>query len=84
MKKIVRVSRSLFIVAVFSTFISIASVAYSEAIIIDHTCTDITQIPQWAIEQAKITLHIAYGHTSHGSQLTDGMTGLVNFANGGG
>ncbi|MFA5113975.1 MAG: hypothetical protein WC529_06765 [Candidatus Margulisiibacteriota bacterium] len=54
------------------------------AIIIDHTCTDITQIPQSAIEQAKNTLHIGYGHTSHGSQLSTGMTGLIAFANGGG
>ena len=56
----------------------------SFAFIVDHTCTDLTQIPQSAIEQAKTSLHIAYGHTSHGSQLTDGMSGLVAFANGGG
>ncbi len=55
-----------------------------EAIIVDHTCTDITRIPESAINQAKNTLHIAYGHTSHGSQLTTGMIGLVSFANGGG
>jgi photosystem II stability/assembly factor-like uncharacterized protein len=53
-------------------------------IIADHTTTDITQIPQCAIEQAEANLHIAYGHTSHGSQITSGMTGLVNFANNGG
>jgi hypothetical protein len=53
-------------------------------IIIDHTSTDINAIPQHWIEQAKLDLHIAYGHTSHGSQLTTGMTGLVGFANGGG
>jgi hypothetical protein len=52
--------------------------------VIDHTCTDITRIPRSAIERAKAELHIAYGHTSHGSQLTTGMTGLVGFANGGG
>ena len=52
--------------------------------IIDHTCTDITQIPESAINQAKATLHIGYGHTSHGSQLTTGMNGLVGFANNGG
>ena len=56
----------------------------ADAIIVDHRAADITQIPQSAIEQAKATLHIAYGHTSHGSQLTTGMTGLVAFANGGG
>lgn len=53
-------------------------------LIVDHACTDITKIPEWAILQAKATLHIAYGHTSHGGQLTDGMHYLVNFANGGG
>ncbi len=53
-------------------------------IIIDHTCTDIRQIPQTAIENAKTTLHIGYGHTSHGSQITDGMSGLIQFANNGG
>ena len=52
--------------------------------IIDHTCTDITQLDEDDIDQAKAVLHIAYGHTSHGSQLTTGMTGLVGFINGGG
>jgi hypothetical protein len=56
----------------------------TEPIIIDHTCTDITRIPEGAILEAKTVLHIAYGHTSHGSQVTGGMTGLVAFANGGG
>jgi len=54
------------------------------SILVDHTCTDITAIPREAIERAKTNLHIAYGHTSHGSQLTTGMTGLVGFANHGG
>ncbi len=55
-----------------------------EPLIIGHTCTDISQIPESGIDQAKSNLHIAYGHTSHGSQLTTGMTGLVGFANNGG
>lgn len=50
--------------------------------IIDHTCTDITQIPESAILEAKSELHIGYGHTSHGSQLVTGMDGLVDFMNG--
>lgn len=58
--------------------------ARNTPLIIDHTCTDITRIPEWAIMQAKGTLHIAYGHTSHGSQVTSGMTALVAFANAGG
>lgn len=52
--------------------------------IIDHHCVDITRIPQDWIEEAKRTLHIGYGHTSHGSQITSGMRGLVGFANDGG
>lgn len=68
--------------AFFSVLFFISTCVH--AIVIDHECTDITAIPQSAIEQAKSTLHIAYGHTSHGSQITTGMTGLVEFANGGG
>ncbi len=51
------------------------------AVIIDHLATDLTLIPTEWIEEAKETLHIAYGHTSHGSQITTGMTGLAGFAN---
>ncbi len=56
----------------------------AEPILVDHACTDITEVPEWAILRAKAYLHIAYGHTSHGSQITTGMTGLVAFANSGG
>jgi hypothetical protein len=49
------------------------------AIVVDHACADISAIPQNAIEAAKSSLHVAYGHTSHGSQLVTGMTGLVGF-----
>jgi hypothetical protein len=73
-----------FIFTIVTLPVFMFSHASAELIIVDHTCTDITQIPQTAIEQAKTDLHIAYGHTSHGSQLTTGMTELVDFANGGG
>ena len=49
--------------------------------LINHTCTKISEIPESAIIQAKEQLHIAYSHTSHGSQLTNGMSGLVPFMN---
>lgn len=55
-----------------------------QPIIADHnnaTLQRLTLVPESAIEQSKSTLHIAYGHTSHGSQITDGMTGLTTFAN---
>lgn len=65
--------------ALFAIFL-----CYSETILIDHNATNINAIPQEYLIKAKESLHIAYGHTSHGSQLTTGMTGLVAFANGGG
>lgn len=49
----------------------------TEAIIANHNSISLSSIPTTWIEQAKQRLHIAYGHTSHGSQLTTGMTGLV-------
>jgi hypothetical protein len=58
--------------------------AFGASILIDHNDTDITALGQAAMQKAKDDLHIGYGHTSHGSQVTDGMTGLVGFANGGG
>lgn len=77
---------SLFKIVLFFMITSLLMFSFSTAsaalIIVDHTSTDITQIPQSAIEQAKTDLHIAYGHTSHGSQLITGMNGLVDFANG--
>ena len=44
-----------------------------------HENIDIEKIPEKWINQAKKDLHIAYGHTSHGSQLITGMTGLAEW-----
>jgi hypothetical protein len=52
----------------------------TEAVIVNHASLGLSAIPSTAIDQAKQRLHIAYGHTSHGSQLTTGMAGLVDFA----
>ena len=84
MNRRIRLFRWLSVLLCSGAFFIFDAVALVNADVIDHTCTDITLIPQSAIQQAKDTLHIAYGHTSHGSQLTTGMTGLVGFANGGG
>ncbi|MBW1818794.1 MAG: PKD domain-containing protein [Deltaproteobacteria bacterium] len=46
-----------------------------EPIIINHTCTDLSLIPNEWIEQAKL-LTIHYAHTSHGSQVTSGAENL--------
>ncbi|MGD8452522.1 MAG: hypothetical protein PVJ57_11945 [Phycisphaerae bacterium] len=43
-----------------------------EAIIIDHNCTDLSAVPLYWIERAKL-LTIHYGHTSHGSQIISGF-----------
>jgi len=51
---------------------------YSQAIIINHQCTDITKIPKTWINQAKSKLRASYGHTSHGSQLITGMDVYMN------
>lgn len=51
----------------------------SGSLVSDHNNIDISLIPSATIEKIKTSLHIAYGHTSHGSQITDGMTGLVTF-----
>jgi hypothetical protein len=56
--------------------------AKAAPIIANHNYTDIAQIPENEITQAKSNLHNAYGHTSHGSQLTTGIIGLVPFMNG--
>ena len=53
--------------------------AKSKALIVDHECTDLSTIPSKWVKKAKQKLHIAYGHTSHGSQLVTGMQGLARF-----
>jgi len=63
-------------------------ISLDEPIIADHTIMNLVRtdkIPDQAINNSKNTLHIAYGHTSHGSQITTGMSGLPAFkeANGG-
>jgi len=46
-----------------------------QAIIIDHTCTDLSKIPGYWLERAKeLTVH--YAHTSHGGQVISGIENL--------
>ncbi|SLM29521.1 exported hypothetical protein [Desulfamplus magnetovallimortis] len=79
MKKIATLLTMCFFSVLF--IISNVQAVVPEATIIDHTYTPIEQIPESAILNAKQNLHIAYGHTSHGSQLTTGMSALVGFMN---
>lgn len=48
-------------------------------IIADHGSAKLGDIPVGWARKAGETLHIAYGHTSHGSQITYGMMGLTFF-----
>jgi len=48
--------------------------ACADAIIIDHNCTDLSEIPDEWIVKAKDTFNLSYGHTSHGSQIVTGMS----------
>lgn len=50
-----------------------------DGIIIDHSSTKLASVPSDWISEAKENLHIAYSHTSHGSQVTTGMSGLISF-----
>lgn len=49
------------------------------AVVVDHRSTNLATIPARWIDSARVKLSIAYGHTSHGSQLISGMSGLVGF-----
>jgi len=68
----------LFSLIILFVFILTTENLHSESIIIDHNCVQLSPIPESAILQARDNLHIAYGHTSHGSQLTEGMTALAD------
>jgi hypothetical protein len=55
--------------------------AQSSAIIIDHTCCNLTKVPDNFVNSAKNQFRIAYGHTSHGSQIITGMNLLSAIPN---
>ncbi|HPQ40645.1 MAG TPA: hypothetical protein PLV45_09755, partial [bacterium] len=66
--------RNVICFALFVCLILITQTVFAQdPIIIDHTCTDYTQIPESWIQAAKDNLLISYGHTSHGSQLVTGL-----------
>ncbi|MFN8255766.1 MAG: T9SS type A sorting domain-containing protein [Bacteroidales bacterium] len=50
----------------------ICPVIFGQGIIIDHTCTDLSQIPDEFITKAKSDLKIRYFRRSHGSQVDNG------------
>ncbi len=65
-------------ILIIFVFLHFTIIQYSQ-IIIDHRTAKLADIPVEWINQAKSKLHIAYEHTSHGSQIIDGMTGLYKW-----
>jgi len=63
--------RTLIIGLAFITLVP--SLSFAEAIIVDHTTTDLSQVPEYWIEQVKKNIKIYFGHTSHGRQLIHGL-----------
>ena len=56
--------------------LAVALPAAAGGVVVDHRCTDLAAVPAAAIAQAKATLRIGYGHTSHGSQLVTGLEAI--------
>ena len=64
--------RSL-LIACCALLLSGADASAQAPIIIDHTSTDLSMVPDTWIEAAKAQFKASYGHTSHGSQIVTGM-----------
>jgi len=78
MKRLKRKGKMFFVFALFSLSVFIPSWSYAVPIIINHDCTDISQVPEYWINQAKDLIKVSYGHTSHGSQIVTGMQTFNN------
>jgi len=66
-----------FLVILASVFAVMPFSIFAEALIVDHNCTDISKLPSQSIEKAKAEFKVAYGHTSHGSQIIAGMHAMA-------
>ena len=49
---------------------------HAQPIIANHQSTNLDDVPEAWINQAKSDFRIWYGHTSHGSQITTGISNL--------
>ncbi len=87
----INVSRYILLISIIAslvmsiTGITTTTALLTQPIIADHTIVNMVrynQIPESAITHAKNTLHIAYEHTSHGSQIPGGMSPLAAFKEG--
>lgn len=69
-----------YLIVLFAIFLwFLGGLIASGQMLLDHHCTVLGEIPGNWISQAKTDLHIAYNHTSHGSQLITGLDALESF-----
>ncbi len=78
--KMIKIRLFLFITLIILSGCSTPSESNNDIIkIINHNHASINTHHTDSIILAKEILHVAYGHTSHGSQLITGMEGLLSF-----
>jgi hypothetical protein len=65
------------IISIFFYF-AVAASAHAQGIIIDHSCSNLSAIPENWIDSAKVKLKVTYQHTSHGSQIVSGIEAIEN------
>jgi hypothetical protein len=50
------------------------SASWPGGLVINHTCIDLDSIPEEWIDEAQANIRIHYAHTSHGGQITTGLS----------
>lgn len=71
-------SRAIRLAGIIAGLLMCAPLLRSQAIVIDHTSTDLSKIPDIWINQVKSLVKLHYAHTSHGGQLTTGIERLAD------
>lgn len=66
-------------ISIFVLICALSPAGSLSQVLVDHSCTDLNSVPVTWIAQAAADLHIAYNHTSHGSQIISGMDALGSF-----
>lgn len=71
--------KKLLFLLVFAFFIALISAPSSGwensyPLIIGHLCSDLTAVPSEWIDSVKVNIKFHYAHTSHGNQLTTGLS----------
>ena len=64
-------------ISFFAVFVSI-TLAWTGPLLIDHTCTNLGDIPLEWIDSVKTNVDMHYAHTSHGGQLVAGLDTIMS------